>query len=384
MITNKQVKKILLRIFKIINPINKIIYKNPRKIVIYSNLGFRDNVKAVFDYLIDNNYNENYKIICSINDFKKYKNYDLKNVTFTSNFFGIYYFLTSKYFFYCFGKYPIKPSKYQIVVNLWHGTPLKRIGNMEDGKEHEDYNYFTYVLATSNPFKSIMMKSFRCSEENVLICGHPRNDILFNKSNKNKIKCDKKLIIWLPTFRHSEIIKEDNSESVNVIPIFENNDSIERLNRYLQKSQIHLIIKLHPIQNVNGVSFKNYSNLEILTNQHLKDKKIDLYELLSMSDALITDYSSVYFDYLLLNRPIAFTVDDIDSYGDRRGFVFENPEDYMPGEKIKNEKQFFEFLDKINLGRDEYELERAKINDYANYYKDGENSKRIIDMVGIK
>src|SRR5699024_9340334 len=125
-------KKIISVIFKVLNIFNNMLYKRTDRIVLYSNLGFRDNVKAIYDYLIENKYNNKYKIICSINDRKDYKNVSIKNVKFVNNYLGLFYFLTSKYFMYSFGKYPIKPSKKQEVINLWHGSPLKTIGNLED------------------------------------------------------------------------------------------------------------------------------------------------------------------------------------------------------------------------------------------------------------
>ena len=99
---------------------------------------FRDNVKAFYDYLIAQKYNEKYKIVVSINDVDNYVQNTPDNVTFVGNKQGISYFMRAKYAFYCFGKYPIKPSKSQVVVNLWHGTPLKKLGNLEKGLEKTD------------------------------------------------------------------------------------------------------------------------------------------------------------------------------------------------------------------------------------------------------
>ncbi|WP_334095968.1 CDP-glycerol glycerophosphotransferase family protein, partial [Helicobacter typhlonius] len=111
------------------------IKKNPNQIFIYSNLGFRDNVRAVYDYLIENGYNKKFKIVCSLNDYKRYRHCAPSNVKFVGNFTGLFKFFRSKFCFYCFGKYPVKPSDKQAVINLWHGMPIKRIGNMEQGNE---------------------------------------------------------------------------------------------------------------------------------------------------------------------------------------------------------------------------------------------------------
>ena len=106
--------------------VNRLIPKNPRKIVFYSNMGFRDNVKAVYDYLISQDCSE-YSIVCAVNDWEDFaKRPHPDNVQFVSPTGGVKHFFTGKYFFYSFGKYPVKPSKKQVVVNLWHGSPLKR------------------------------------------------------------------------------------------------------------------------------------------------------------------------------------------------------------------------------------------------------------------
>lgn len=382
-IINNRLKKLILPMFKIINLINSLFYKKQFKIVLYSNLGFRDNVKALYDYLVNHNYHKRYQIVCSVNDYKKYKKNKLNNVIFVNNYLGIFHFITSKYFFYSFGKYPIKPSKKQVVVNLWHGTPLKKIGNLEDNKNHIDYNYFTYVLATSEAFGKVMKDAFNCSSDQVVICGHPRNDLMFNKLQDNN-NVFKKTIMWLPTFRKSDLINEDNSTFVKAIPIFNNDFKMQQLNKFLEIENIQLIIKLHPMQNVNGLPYRKYTNIKIWTQKELEDKELDLYSLLGTADALITDYSSVYFDYLLLNRPIGFTVDDIEQYRNNRGLIFEDPEYYMPGPKIKDEHQFFDFIRNVMQDVDEYKEDRERVNEYSNHFKDGGNCRRILDIVGIK
>ena len=108
-----------------------------------------------------------------------------------------------------------------------------------------------------------------------------------------------------------------------------------------------------------------------------------LYSLVGQSDALITDYSSIYFDYLLTQKPIGFVIDDIDSYSDKRGFVVENPEDYMAGEKIKDVSGLKQFIDGILDGKDLWKEKRAEINDLMNPDKSMEYSKNILQFVGI-
>ncbi|MFH0855452.1 MAG: CDP-glycerol glycerophosphotransferase family protein [Candidatus Omnitrophota bacterium] len=181
MVTLNKHRTLIKKLFIIFNFINRIIPKKPNKIMLYSNFGFRENVRALFGYLIDNGFNNRYIIVCSTNESKDIQSKNLHNVIVTNEFLGLFHFFTSKYFFYCFGKYPIEPGDNQIVVNLWHGMPLKTIGNLEKGYENMKYNYFTYLLATSEGFKVILQKAFNCDEKAIIICSQPRNDSLFSQ-----------------------------------------------------------------------------------------------------------------------------------------------------------------------------------------------------------
>jgi CDP-glycerol glycerophosphotransferase (TagB/SpsB family) len=366
-------KNILRWCFKPLSWLNKIIKKD-NKIFIYSNLGFRDNVKAFYNYLIGESYNDKYEIIVSINDYERYVSDAPYNVTFKGNKQGIWDFIKSKYAFYCFGKYPIKPSNKQTVVNLWHGTPLKKIGNLEKGCENTDYNFFTFVVTAAPDYKQIMADIFGCRKNQVEVLGNPRNDELFMKDAEvdNRVRGDfSKVIAWLPTYR------EYNKDYV--ISILSRND-IEKLNEKLKHNNIRLIIKLHPLQEAT-IEKKEYSNILMINQRDLEDMNMTVYSILRNADGLITDYSSVFFDYLMLDRPIAFTVDDIDQYKNQRGFIFDNPYEYMPGMKIKNYIDVEMFINDISNDEDLYADDRAKVNEKVNYYRDGNSAKRVAERV---
>ena len=104
---------------------------------------------------------------------------------------------------------------------------------------------------------------------------------------------------------------------------------------------------------------------------------------MAQSDALIADYSSVYLHYLLLNRPIGFALSDIKEYGDTRGFVFENPLDYIPGKKLYSKEDLLKFLDDIACGKDRYAEERERVCNLVHQYQDGKNCERLLKIAGI-
>lgn len=366
-------KKSILKIcFKPLTLINRMIKKDKNLIFFYSNLGFRDNVKAFYDYLIENQYNKKFRIVVSANDYEDFKNDVPENVTFVSNRNGIRSFMKAKYAFYCFGKYPIKPSKNQNVINLWHGTPLKKIGNLEKGCENIDYNFFSKVITASEMYKTIMADIFGCSAENVEVLGNPRNDEMFRaeESTDKEIRGNfEKVILWLPTYR-----EYDEDFVISTL----NQEQLYELNEFLQKCNVGIIIKLHPLQKADIKAFR-YTNIEFVTQAQLNNKKITVYTLLRNADALITDYSSVYFDYMLLDRPIAFATDDIEKYKESRGFIFDNPKEYMPGMEIEKLADVKKFVTDVMEGVDNYKAQRREINDRVNYYKDGESCKRIAE-----
>lgn len=367
-------KKAILKIFfKPLTLLNKIIKKDENLIFFYSNLGLRDNVKAFYDYLIERGYNKKYKIAVSVNDYMKYENNAPENVVFMANKPGIKTFMKAKYAFYCFGKYPIKPAKSQTVVNLWHGTPLKKIGNLEPALKNIDYNFFTFVVTASEMYRPIMAKIFGCSENNVEVLGNPRNDELFlnDKKTDELIKGkSEKVILWLPTYR------EYNDDFV--ISIL-NSSQLNELNEVLAEKDIRLIVKLHPLQSAGEA--KRFSNIEFMSQKDIEEKGFTVYTLLRNADGLITDYSSVYFDYLLLDRPIGFAIDDISTYENKRGFVFENPKEYMPGMEINSLEDIEKFVDDIYNDRDLYKKERAEVNRKVNTYRDGNSAERIAKRV---
>ena len=380
-------KEAILKISKLLSVVNKIIPKNPKKIIFYSNMGFRDNAKAVYDYITSRDCSR-YQIICAVNDYKDFAGRPHPdNVTFVSPTAGVKHFFTSKYFFFSFGKYPIKPSKKQMVVNVWHGSPLKKIGNYLDDK---DYNFFTYVLAASDFFAPIMQKSFNCAPEQVKVCGHPRNDALFVENDAFKQlgfeeEYDK-VILWMPTFRQSDFLEEDDTQAIEGtgLPILSDRKDMERVNERLKEKNCLLIAKIHPAQDLSLIDTKSFSNIKIVTNARMQATQCNLYELLSHADALITDYSSVYFDYLLLNRPIGFTVNDIEEYMGNRGFVVDDPYELMPGAFINTPEEFVGFVDDLLNGRDEYREKREKVNDLVNRYHDGRDCERVLKIAGIE
>lgn len=378
-------KNILKKILAHTQIINDIIPKNKKIIVLYSNLGFRDNVKVLFDYLIKSKFNNEYKIICVSNDFYGINDIKYNNVKYVGLKRGLYYFFKAKYFFYCFGKYPIKPSEKQIVINYCHGMPIKKIGNLENGNENVDYNYFTYIISYSDFFKKIIQESFNATDGQVLIDEPPRNDLLVYPKKAMKFNENmEKQIIWMPTYRETENSKRIEGKSQGLLPLINDVDDIKELNLRLCEINCELVVKLHPLQKNNIPEGLKLSNIFFIDDAMLINSGIELYDLLGNSDGLITDYSSVSIDYLLTGKPIGYCIYDIEEYSESRGFNFSNIKDVMTGPFLLSKVDLFNFIEDIRNGNDSFFTEREELRRCFHKYTDGESIPRILNKIGLK
>lgn len=359
--------------YKTLSILNRFIFKKKR-IIIYGGDRLYDNNEAIFSFFLRNT---PYNVICLATRHKRYKL--RKNVRFVKcNYFtAIYYMATSTVMIDSFLRaIRMKPTKKQLFIQLWHGSPLKKMGN---GYKEKDGDYYSKILYPSEFYKIHFKEMFGASDCKMVLNGSPRNDYLFKPFAGEYLSMHQGIrVIWMPTFRHG--LGEE--ETTRDLPILEEGN-VNVLNTFLQENEITVFIKPHPLQerSFRKVLSDNFSNIVLIDDQSLDDNGIVLYSFIGAMDALITDYSSVYFDYLLLNRPIGFTIDDFDEYKENRGFLFENPLDYMPGEKVHNIDDLMTFLYHLKYQQDDYAEERAHINALVNHWTDGKNCERLEKLV---
>lgn len=117
----------------------------------------------------------------------------------------------------------------------------------------------------------------------------------------------------------------------------------------------------------------------MLTNRELDEAGVELYRLVGAADGLLTDYSSIYFDYLLLNHPMIFLIDDIDGYQEKRGFTVADPLSLMPGEKVRAAEELYQALGRLARGEDAWEGERARVNGLVNRFTDDQSARRTAE-----
>ena len=174
-----------------------------------------------------------------------------------------------------------------------------------------------------------------------------------------------------------------DSSAVNeetLLPIFSKFKELDKLNAFLAKNNVLIVIKIHHYANFKS---QEYSNIKYVTNDDLEKTKTKLYSFVKDFDSLVTDYSSIFPDYILLDRPIGFTVDDYETYKKERGFSIKDPIQYMAGNQIKNIDDFYGYIDDLVYGKDKYKNERGRVNKIMNKYGNG-NCERLCKLAGIK
>ena len=310
---------------------------------------------------------------------------------------GLYYALISKYYF--FNVYSDDINFYTsgnaTLINLWHGIPLKKIEfDIEKGPLKKIFNsnisffykffkpylfiYPNYVISTSPKTSGIFSSALKVKQSNCLDFGYPRVDVLYNNNLTYFNKLELRLYSKIYNYK-----KKEKKEIIFYMPTWRSNnkdflkDSIpnyDKLNDVLLKKNVILFIKLHP----NSISkFSELSNIKFI------DSKIDIYSILNLSDYLITDYSSIYFDYLHLNKEIIFYPFDIKNYMNKDRDLYYSYEDVTPGIKAYNFNELLEVISDLhNL---EFKQELKKIKNKFWQYNDGKASERIVKFFkGLK
>ena len=255
----------------------------------------------------------------------------------------------------------------QLVVNLWHGCGYK--AKEKTSKSGIEINPFDYVLVPGPVFIRTKADFWGCSEKQILPIGYPRYDLMLRGSRKAETYCEQlkgdadKLVFWLPTFRKTgrEKYPEESVKYAFELPLLHSEDELRELNDYCRSKRIMICLKRHPMQ-IQYLSEKlHLTNIRLIDNQDIAAAGVEFYAMLHYADAMISDYSSVSIDFLLMDKPIAFSLDDLKEYHAVRGFVFEDPLHYMPGHHLFRFHDVTEFLNDVADGKDPCKDARAAI-----------------------
>jgi len=326
--------------------------ENPKYLYLYVAQNHSDEVRAIW-------ISHDQSIIKMLQDkgYEAYYHHSMK---------GIWYCLRGRY--YIFDNYSkdicFWLSGGAIKVNLWHGSGNKKTNydNTFDKIRHpqnvwerfqtylrriSDEKPYHYTLATSTAMAKIYTSAFHTDSKHILINGQPRNDMLFQES-KSKIrevlllqemedrqKIEKyhlqgyRILAYIPTFRDSE------REFFNVM-------DLAVFNTFLKNKYYILVTKLHPKSKLKKefeeLQYSNIVNIQAQT---------DVYSFLEKADLLITDYSSVYTDFMLLNRPVIAFHYDYKLYCSNTRDSYIPFEKYMPEIKVFTMEKLIEEIPKV-------------------------------------
>ena len=274
------------------------------------------------------------------------------------------------------------------IIYLTHGCTFKKATNIDQYENNADEVYYTGKLYTYS------MERFCCCRRDIMSdIGYPRNDFLFGKLQDKQIsfiekyalKKYKKTILWMPTFRKSinKDLSEDYFNNFTGLPILESEEDLYEFNALLSTENLMCIFKIHHLQ-VELPAFKtSLSNVLIVNDDMLSAEGLQLYQMVRITDYLITDYSSIGNDYMLMDKPIIYTLDDYEQYRDSRGFSIDDPAQYFIGEHVVNKEQLFVAVIDAGNGIDKYKKERNDLLPLAHTYRDGHSSKRIVERLGL-
>lgn len=346
----------------------------------------------VFQCMLEQGLNKKYKLIWLVNDKNAFKDVHIKNVKFMNFYPKNTFEKIQRFYTLCTSRAMLYTNRYigkifdkQFMIYLKHGTCIKsRLKHCREDEKNESDACIT-LSHFFTPYDVLELGGI--TQEKFVETGYPRNDYLFeDKDYISVLYPDNeydKVILWMPTFRKSDSSDRVDStfEHPMEVPCLYSKEECEKLNEVLKENNILLILKPHPAQRLSAIKELELSNFVILYNEELTNKDIQLYQFIGSTDALITDYSSIYYDYLLTGNPIGLTVDDYEVYAKDTGFVFDDVFEYIVGEHIFNCDDFILFVNHVANGDDALSGKRSKVNQIVNKHTDNKSSKRVYEYI---
>lgn len=381
--TFKFLMLVLYNFFILLNRVNK-------KIIIFeSNLGrnYSGNPRFIYEEMVARGLDKVYRCYFILENTRTDLPGNAKKVKRLS---PIYFYLFSKAGFWVSDtRMPnyLRKRKKTVYIQCWHGTPLKKLGldleqmSMESEKDLASYkkNFIKNTkkwdyLITQNSYSSAIFRRAFGFNKNILEIGYPRNDILFHKNNETDIAAikkklnlpdNKKLILYAPTWR-------DNEHFGRLKYRFSTKMDFDYLKEKLS-DKYALIVKSHYLVGEKP----DFSSYEGFIYPFGAD--CDIAELYLAADMLVTDYSSVMFDFSILSRPMIFFTYDISQYKDDiRGFYFDFIKE-APGPIVTDTKELADTI--LSADFRKYDEKYRAFRKKYNHADQGNASKKVVDMI---
>lgn len=347
-------------------------------IVFESSPDLSDNTKAVFDEILRRGMNRRYKLVWLLFKSDVRLPSDIPNVYYLPHWDpqAKYYSKIAKIKI-CCNRFLEKESDGQLVFYLSHGTWLK---------VSRDYyklpDWIDWCIAASPNLEESHAYDANFVREKTIGLGFPRNDVLTcaNAPIREALNTDcEKIIVWYPTFRQH--CWSTYTTVINPIPLLNDIECAEQLNKVAADHNIMIVIKPHPAQDTQYIREMNLSHIRFIDDSFFTEHGIGSYEFVGSCDALITDYSSIYYDYTLCDRPIALIWSDLETYKVSPGLIDNYGFMTQGGEKVYTLTELIAFVQRISKGTDLLRKERHQIRDFVNISTDGMNSIRVVNFI---
>lgn len=337
-----------------------------------------DNPRFLFEYMKINN--KNIKVIWITKDISICNQND---IIYKYSIKGFYFSLIGEVYIVTHSTlvdiYPFINGYRRKIIQLWHGIPIKRIGKDDNKNIQNNFKSriklwlfpflqekYSLVIASSLNDQENMASAFDIDISKVKITGYPRNDIFESYKVNYNIKYK---ILYAPTLR------DGINDEVNLFDDFKF-DSRKVLD-FLKKHEIYLDIKMHPVNKIDS-NFKNSINSKYI---NFLESKIEINQIIGDYSLLISDYSGIFVDYLLTDRPIIFSPFDYEKYITKDRELYYNYEDITPGPKCKDWEEVILWIKKFKEDQSLFKREREAMKNKFHKYQDGKSCKRVYENI---
>lgn len=247
---------------------------------------------------------------------------------------GYWSYLRSRRIFHTHGVYrTTRSAGRRDVVSLWHGMPIKCIGALNTISTNPYPTFGTMHLATSAMFRYVIAAAFPSPMERVLVTGLPRCDVLTTPHPLAPapeairaavgIPDDRRLVVWMPTYRTSGHMQNATPGIVGFRTFLDDltDEQWHAVDRLAGEHGCFILVKLHPQDPLNETDYQpSFEHMRLMRSSEWLATGFELYDMLALSDALISDISSVLLDYLVTDRPMGIIGFDLGTYN--RDVVF--------------------------------------------------------------
>lgn len=293
-----------------------------------------------------------------------------------------YHYLRSRY---VLASHPIVgirvPAPRKVTTYIGHGMPAKRLGRLDRDKARI---FSDYVLATSEVFRPALSAAFGVPPDKIYIDHSPRVEAMCGWADRDvwrKLGIDRdsfrSVVVWAPSYRGEP--GDGTSPDIRT-GLYASTDLLSRLSDILLDLDALLVIKRHPYD--RDPPIKGVPNVIEVRQSHLDNRQVGLYDMLAGADALVTDVSSVWIDFLLMDRPILIYVPDHDQFAQDRGFVLDPYEDWTPSRLITEEQDFVQAVRTTLESRDEHAQRRRTVAEVLLPHRGPIGaSERLIEMM---